>query len=1290
MGQLILGAVGSAAGQALLPNGLSVLGAQLGGATIGGFAGSVLGSSLDRALFAQHAIDGPRLETLQIQTSTEGAAMPIVFGRGRIAGQVIWASRFQEHHDRQGGGKGGPRVSHYSYSISLAVGLCEGEIGGVGRIWANGELLDQSVHPYRLYTGAEDQPPDPLIQAVEGVADAPGFRGLAYAVFEDLPLEAFGNRVPSFAFEVFRSPWGGEGETRLEDTVKAIDLIPASGEFAYATIAVREDVGPGRQNWINLNNGRGQPDFLAAIDDLEAQLPACRSVLVVSAWFGTDLRCDSCEIRPGVETRDRITRPLIWSVAGQDRASAYLVSTIDGRPAYGGTPDDASLISAIQELKARGFTVSLYPFILMDVPDGNALPDPYGEAEQAAYPWRGRISCHPAPGFPGSPDQTAAAAAAVDAFFGSAAAGDFAVAGETVSYSGPQDWRFRRFILHHAALAQAAGGVDRFLIGSEMRGLTTVRGADDSFPAVDHLCDLAGEARQLLGDATRLSYASDWSEYFGFQPADGSGDVFFHLDPLWSHAEIDAVAIDWYAPLSDWREGNHLDAAVAKGPDDAAYLAANVEGGEGFDWYYASAADRDAQNRTAITDGAHGKDWVFRYKDLRNWWSQPHVNRKAGVELGNATSWVPESKPIWLTELGCPAVDKGSNQPNVFVDPKSAESRLPHYSSGARDDLIQRRYIEAVIHYWGGGASPISAVYGGPMIDAADIHVWTWDARPFPDFPVRSDVWSDGGNWRLGHWLNGRTGLSPLALIVREIGQRAGVEINVSDLGGLVSGFVIDRPVPARRSLDPLMAAYGFELADRTGGVTAIAANNAVCLDLAEAELVLPEAGSAVSRTLPETALLPRDVRLQYRLDAPDYRPSTVYARHVTGDLKAVLDISLPLLADEPMARQWSNALLDRAILGAARTQFALAPSNLALEAGDTIRLDNQCLTIQAATGQAARDVDSRPQTAADTIRTGTSPVVSGPARRPLAQPALSVLDMPLLPTETGERNGMLLAAAADPWPGRTTLHAGHSESALSPRLSIDGPAQTGQIVFAAGRISDSRWSRKARLTVSLERGELVSRPALDVLRGENRLAVDFGLRWTWVQFETAELVAAQTYELRGLLAASELDLGDLADADIVVIDETLQRLPLSPGERGLPLSYAAVPLGTVPDPSVHDISVHVYQGADLAPLAVVHLKAKPTPGGFRVHWTRRTRLGGDDWVSPDVPLAEESEAYSVTLVHQGEAVLALETAVPEIELDLDVITSAMGPLPVTFDVRVQQVSARYGPGHSSTITLAA
>src|SRR5690606_32360607 len=106
------------------------------------------------------------------------------------------------------------------------------------------------------------------------------------------------------------------------------------------------------------------------------------------------------------------------------------------------------------------------------------------------------------------------------------------------------------------------------------------------------------------------------------------GHVHFHLDPLWASPNIDFIGIDNYMPLSDWRDGfDHADAQHFESVYERAYLQSNIEGGEGFDWYYASSSDRAGQIRSPITDGAYGKPWIYRYKDLRSWWSNQHYNR---------------------------------------------------------------------------------------------------------------------------------------------------------------------------------------------------------------------------------------------------------------------------------------------------------------------------------------------------------------------------------------------------------------------------------------------------------------------------------------------------------------------------------------------------------------------------------------------------------------------------------------------------------------------------------------
>ena len=455
---------------------------------------------------------------------------------------------------------------------------------------------------------------------------------------------------------------------------------------------------------------------------------------------------------PGVENTTKVTTPKSWAVNGVTRTDAHVISLdVDGRTAYGGTPADFAVVQAIKEIKARGLRVTFYPFLLMDIPAGNTLPDPWSDNAatigQNPYPWRGRITCSPAAGYIGTVDKPTSAGSQIDTFMGNAQVTDFTVAGETVSWTGPAgDRGYRRMILHYAHLCAVAGGVDSFLLGSELRGLTTIRDGATiangaaSYPIVIALKQLAGDIASILGGNTAISYAADWSEYFGHHPQDGSGDVFYHLDPLWSDPNIRFIGIDNYMPLSDWRDGSdHADAQAGwNSIRDLEYLQSNIEGGEGFEWFYASDTDRQSQTRTPIADGAYSKTWVFRPKDIRSWWSNPHFNRIGGVESGAPTGWLPQSKPIRFTELGCPAVDRGTNQPNVFYDPKSAESALPHFSRGWQDEAIQRRYIEAMLGYWGDPVkNPISSVYVEPMIDMGEVALWTWDARPYPDYPAR-------------------------------------------------------------------------------------------------------------------------------------------------------------------------------------------------------------------------------------------------------------------------------------------------------------------------------------------------------------------------------------------------------------------------------------------------------------------------------------------------------------------------------------------------------------------------
>ncbi|MEM8917667.1 MAG: phage tail protein [Pseudomonadota bacterium] len=187
---------------------LTAVGSAVGG-PVGAGIGALLGRTVDQNfLFKPSAREGARLQDLAIQTSSYGSLIPRIYGAMRVAGTVIWATDIQESRETEGGGKGRPATTSYSYSASFAVALSSRETDSVGRIWADGKLLRGAAGDFktgtgfRFFSGHEDQQADGLIAAAEGMDSAPAFRGLAIAVFEDMELADFGNRIPSLTFEL--------------------------------------------------------------------------------------------------------------------------------------------------------------------------------------------------------------------------------------------------------------------------------------------------------------------------------------------------------------------------------------------------------------------------------------------------------------------------------------------------------------------------------------------------------------------------------------------------------------------------------------------------------------------------------------------------------------------------------------------------------------------------------------------------------------------------------------------------------------------------------------------------------------------------------------------------------------------------------------------------------------------------------------------------------------------------------------------------------------------------------
>lgn len=1287
------------------------LGGPFGGA-IGSALGGTLGSFVDRSLLGggKRVIEGPRLNDLNGISATEGAPIPRIYGRVRLGGQVIWATEFEEETaiektgssgGKSTGGGQSTRTVRYSYFANVAIGLCEGPIHFVRRIWADGEELDLASLTARIYTGTEEQDADPLIVAKQETGEVPAFRGLAYAVFERLPLAKYGNRLPQFSFEVIRAAPG------LNTMIRAINIIPGSTEFGYSTTEVREEFGLGSSQPVNRAQWTHRTDWDASIDNLQSLAPDLERATLISAWFGDDLRAASCTFRPKVEKSTKTTSGAQWTAAGLPRASASAVSATDARPNFGGSPSDQSIVDAIRDLKARGIEVALHPFVLMDIPAVNSKPDPWtGASSQPAFPWRGRITCDPAPGRPATPDGTAAVAGQIGALVGSAAPGQFSLSGDTVIYSGPEEWSFRRMVLHHAMLAKVAGGVETFILASELIGLTHAYAGNGQFPFVAAITGIIDDLRIILGPETIITYAADWTEY-GAHVRDGGQEVRFPLDPVWSHPEVGAIAIDFYPPLSDWRSGrDHADAAIAYSAADPDYLARRIDTGEAFDWYYPSNAARTAQIRSAITDGAYGKPWVYRPKDLRNWWIGTHVERVGGVEFAQPTAYPGGHKPIYLTEIGCPAVDKGANQPNVFPDPKSIENALPYFSSGARDDLVQRRVLEGFYQRFDSSSAgfqdadnPQSSYYPGRMIDPAFMAPWAFDARPFPVFPRQRSLWADGDNWLHGHWLNGRLESVPVDRLIGMIFEDFGLPPPLArQIDGSVDGYVIDRPMSLRAAIEPVASLFGLTARPEAGAVTCIGRPCDTAMVLSVEDLIPAKNEALVEITRSQESELPRQISLGF-IDADnDFRQAVVVAEAGIVRSQREQTESAAIHVSRGLARRLVETRLQDIWSGRETFSFRLRRSRLALEPGDLVELPTSTglrkVLLTRVTDGPYRECEGR---AYDPRFSEIGPSIDELPAEP-GIPALPgaaharVIELPI-----ARGSGLLsVAVRAEPWRGPYSIVALENGAAQAV-AAVANPARVGTTLTALAPGPLWRWDHAATLDILLEGGALATLGEAAVLAGGNALALlDSTGEIEIVQFRQAILVGERRYRLSGFLRGLGNSEGRATrllapGAEVLVIDEALVDPGAGVEAIGTLKNYVVLPAGrALGDPTAVPVAATLL-GQALRPLAPVHARARRESGGIRFTFIRRTRRDGDSFDLFEVPLGEEREEYHFSVLNGQNAVRSVVLANPEfLYLNADELVD-FGGVQNSIAMRVQQVSTQIGPGDalSAALTIA-
>lgn len=788
---------------------------------------------------------------------------------------------------------------------------------------------------------------------------------------------------------------------------------------------------------------------------------------------------------------------------------------------------------------------------------------------------------------------------------------------------------YNEFILHYAQLAKDKA--EAFVIGSELIGLTKIRDEHNRFPAVDELIKLAKQVRAIMGAKVIITYAADWSEYHHTEGG------WYNLDPLWASPDIDVIGIDAYFPLTE------ASRSIYEYND----IVAGWKSGEGYDFYY-----HDSQNKSGRAPLAAPYAW----KNIAWWWENAHINPD-----GNTTPWQPRSKKIWFTEYGFPSVDCCSNQPNVFYDPTSQESRFPYLSQGRPDFRAQRVAILGTEKCW----------LNSDMIERK--FLWTWDARPYPFWPDLEKVWADGQAWLYGHWVQGKFGLSSLSAVVSELCSRAGLQFawqDCSKLHEILEGMIIDNQTSVRSIIEILQQANFFDVVEKNEVVEFLPRAHRKAIAIAEQDL-LPDAsnGNGINYVRTQEAELPRKVDINFINTGRNYRMGNQHATREHHHNDHSITLNLPICMTEPSAQNIADITLYNLWMERTHYRFVLPASYAYLAPGDLLKFDkNPSHVIRVNEVIFGNNFAVKIEGVAEnpeiySAANGFINIGQMEMLEPLAETYIEILDLPALPGEDALYQGHIyvaVAASNGNWEGATIFVSPDETAGYEKMAYISRQATMGTILSALpGDVKACD-----EFTINLVAGKLDT-------AGENLAVIGDEV----IGFTRAQLTMPSQYQIsgisRGRYGTPQHD--HIAGERFILISSELYRYQITNERIGHQCYIKAVTNGG--NLSNSKALAFTYQANSLKPYSPANLKySLQNDGALQFSWQRRSRI---HTAGTDIPLGEEREEYCCEfLTSDGKVAFSTVVYTP-----LLVIPNTHLGAEKSFVFRVTQVSAVVGRG---------
>jgi hypothetical protein len=1283
----------SNAGQAVL----TVVGTAVG-FVVGGPAGAAwgfqLGSLAGQTLFPTDlgTVSGPRLNEANVQVSTIGAPIAVLFGTYPFSGNLIWSSGIQEKvTKKKQGGKGGPTqtVKTYSYSVSCAVGICEGEINEVLRIWADSKLIydlspqreDETEAEYeerlatsgallgqmQVYRGTEDQMPDPTIESYEGAGNVAGFRGLAYVVFTNFQLEDYGNRIPNFRFEALRC-FDNSTSVALRtkpasETRAAADGRSADADLTFTTEPQQLYWTPGVITFRQENAG-GAPGYALAYESTGG----------VSLVNSKDMRWGSYEPEGSsgfgatqqYRKLDQFSDQYAVAVYGADNDNVNLFY-VDSVFKSGASAGDFSIKWGIGDLGAAGdsslragswFSVRpLYSYRGWGSASRTTDSALIGTSVQKDSQLKFQVDAGSTYFVRGTLFLRATAAAdikvgvqidgAVDRAAGAIAASSFAANPTSV---GPLINDFGGVFaignvqgLSARGIAGAGTGVDYENYQSTLEfTLLFQTGAEGG---VNECCVVAGQ--NTLSDLANPSMILE-----------GSSIVWRKLNA--------SINDDVQYVVKQTNEERSTSLPLA----DDAELFLDVEAGQ-LVWIDAVVVcynryDYDHDTKVALDFTGDAEEfsvvWDNVYTTYQTSWSQLYT----GTRHGAAALGVEIS------------VEANVDTSNSSL--RGAARFRGYMKVGATGGRLSIKWRKSTNGF--GGGSFKSIVFAGSFLMVHDLQI-----------PLEQGSCS-----------------VTLGNIVEDIALRCGLttaQLDTSDLTETVDGYLISQVTNGRSAIEPLRSFGWFDCVESAGVLRWPTRGKAAVANLSVDDMAAHPSGEGrppiVSIDRQQTVELPRRLRVHYAQTDKNAEPGEQSASRLSAGANEVRDLEVPIRMSNQKAAQIADVLLYESWVARTGYKFSLDHTNLVLEPADavTIPVDGRIERVRITSIEhllpgllqvdAVRDDDGVFVSYAEGNLPAFSDSSSGSGISTPGVAELIILDIPLLQDSDNDAGyyAVVNAQGGTTWGGALIFRSPDGGITYSQVGTAAFEGTTGTLLEALPVGPTTVIDEGNALVIdSDETFESIADASL--LAGLNAAAIGDEGRWEIIQFRDAEYIdSPPSWRLTGLLRGRRgtewaMGLSQVGDK-FVLLDEALVRIASDSTFIGTSRPHKAVLSG---------VTLEAAPITDFTPAAVALEPFSPIDargerdlyGNLTISWKRRGRIGQELRSGVEVPLSEATEAYEIDVLDAGSPQTVLRTltsSIEEVEYTIaDQVADFGSPLPLAVTVRIYQLSATVGRGY--------